>query len=140
MIGLDTNILLRWLIDSDEAGISSSKREIELVSKLLLSEKIKFFVNPIVISETSWILEQKLKLKRHEVGEVIDRLLYAVNIVLGEPEAVKEARSVYEESGAGFADCLLGRMNVRAGCSHTLTFDKKASRSIGFRNLRTEGV
>jgi predicted nucleic-acid-binding protein len=140
MIGLDTNILLRWLMDSEEAGIGSSKTEIELVSKLLLSERTKFFVNPIVIAETTWILEQKLKLKRHDVCEVIDRLLYAVNIVLGEPEAVKEARSVYEESGSGFADCLLGRMNMRTGCSHTLTFDKKASRSIGFRNLRTAGA
>ena len=140
LIGLDTNVLLRWLITSDEHDIGSSDDEIELASKLLGSLNSNFFVNAVVVAETTWILEQKLKLKRADVCEVVDRLLYATNIRLGEEAAVREARDLYVRYGAGFADCLLARINIRAGCAHTLTFDRKANRSIGYRNLRTEGV
>lgn len=136
MIGLDTNVLLRWLISPQEWNIGATKEETELVSKVILSNKFEFFVNPIVIAETIWIVEQKLKLNRREVCEIVDRLLYSVDVVLGQADAVHEARQVYEASNIGFADCLVGRMNVRSGCAYTLTFDKKAGRPTGYQNVR----
>ena len=138
MIGLDTNVLLRWLIAPDEGDIGSNKSEMELVSEIIRSADSEFFVNPIVIAETTWILEQKLKLGRHVVCEVVDRLLYSVNIAVGDAEAVRGAREVYEAANIGFADCLIGRMNMQSGCSCTLTFDKKTGRSVGYRNIRDE--
>jgi predicted nucleic-acid-binding protein len=138
MIGLDTNVLLRWLIAPDEWDIGSTKGESALVSEIILSPKSEFFVNPIVIAETTWILEQKLKLDREDVCEVVDRLLYSVNIVVGDAEAVRGARDAYEAVNIGFADCLIGRMNMQASCSYTLTFDKKAGRSTGYRNIHDE--
>lgn len=136
MIGLDTNVLLRWLIGSDDWNAGSNEDEIELVSSIMLSDKSAFFVNPIVIAETVWILEQKLKLQRLEVREVIDRLLYSANVTVGDSEVVRAAREAYEAANCGFADCLIGCMNSRAGCDYTLTFDKKASHSAGYRNIR----
>ena len=139
MIGIDTNILLRWLIAPDEWDIGSSKAEVALVDKLLSSAGTEFFVNTIVVAETTWILEQKLKLDRATICDVVDRLLYSSNIVVSEANAVSQARQVYEDSNIGFADCLIARINTEAGCSHTLTFDKKAARLAGFRGIHARG-
>ena len=136
MIGLDTNVLLRWLIAPEEWDIGSSKAEVDLVARTILAKGAAFFVNAIVLAETTWILEQKLKLSRGDVCEVVDRLLYSVNITVGDASAVHDARRAYEASNIGFADCLIGRMNLASGCTHTLTFNKKASRSTGYRNIR----
>lgn len=135
MIGIDTNILLRWLIAPDEWDIGSSKAEADLVEKTILVDGAEFFVNPIVVAETTWILEQKLKVGRSAVCEVVDRLLYSTNITVGEANAVNDARQIYETSNIEFADCLISSINRRAGCNYTLTFDKKASRQTGFRNI-----
>jgi predicted nucleic-acid-binding protein len=135
VIGIDTNILLRWLIAPDEWDIGSSKAEADLVEKTILAEDARFFVNPIVVAETTWILEQKLKVDRAAVCEVVDRLLYSANITVGEASAVNAARQAYALSNIGFADCLIFSINLAAGCDHTLTFDKKASRQAGFRSI-----
>jgi predicted nucleic-acid-binding protein len=135
MIGIDTNVLLRWLLYPEEGDVGSSSAEIELVEKTISAKGASFFVNAIVIAETTWILEQKLKLRRANVGAVVDRLLYSENIIVGDASAVREARNVYETSNIGFADCLIARINTTAGCSHTLTFDKKAGRQTGFRSI-----
>ena len=135
MIGIDTYILLRWLIAPDEWDVGSTKHEFEIVEKTILAEGAEFFVNSIVIAETIWILEQKLKLDRAEVGEVVDRLLYSINITVGEATAVTAARQSYTKSNIGFADCLIAQINRHAGCAYTLTFDKKAARQTGFRSI-----
>ncbi len=135
VIGVDTNILLRWLIWPEQADIGSSKAEIEPVERAIKAPGAEFFVNAIVVAETTWILEQKLKLPRADICDVVDRLLYSVNITLSEAAAVGEARQLYEASNMGFADCLIARINKRAGCTYTLTFDRKAGRQPGFRNI-----
>jgi predicted nucleic-acid-binding protein len=138
MIGIDTNVLLRWLIAPNEWGIGSSKSEAEIVEKTILAKNAKFFVNPIVIAETTWILEQKLKIGRAQVCEVIDRLLYSVNITVEQVNAINDARQAYEKSNIGFADCLISCINRGAGCAYTLTFDKKAARQAGFCNIHAK--
>jgi predicted nucleic-acid-binding protein len=138
MIGIDTNVLLRWLLYPEDGDIGSSPAEIDLVERTINAKDAEFFVNAIVVAETTWILEQKLKLPRAGICDVVDRLLYSVNITVGDSAAVNEARQVYETANIGFADCLIAQMNRRAGCSYTLTFDKKAGRHTGFRNINTK--
>lgn len=138
MIGLDTNILLRWLILPGEGDLGSSDAEMERASQIILTEGAQFFVNAIVIAETAWILEQKLKLARSDVSEVIDRLLHAENITVGNDVAVRAAQMQFEPSSANFADCLIAQLNLAAGCSHTLTFDRKAGRTAGFRHVEDQ--
>jgi predicted nucleic-acid-binding protein len=135
VIGLDTNILLRWLLLPREGDVGSSDAEIARVSEIILAEGAQFFVNPIVLAETSWILEQKLKLRRPDVSEVLGRLLHSENITVGNDAEVRAAQMQFERSSANFADCLIARLNLAAGCSHTLTFDRKAGRASGFRHV-----
>lgn len=134
VIGLDTNVLLRWLLTPAHGDIGSSDAEIARVADLILEAGAEFYVNAIVIAETAWILEQKLKVSRADLSETISRLRYAGNIVLGNAAEVGAAQAAFEQSNANFADCLIGQLNLGAGCGHTLTFDRKASRTPGFRH------
>lgn len=138
MIGIDTNILLRWLIGPDEWNVGSSKAEIEIVERTILAKDASFFVNSVVVAETTWILEQKLKVGRAAICEIVDRLLYSINITVGEANAVNLARQIYKISNIGFADCLISCINRGAGCAYTLTFDKKAPRHLGFRSIHAK--
>jgi predicted nucleic-acid-binding protein len=135
VIGLDTNILLRWLISPDQADLSSSDAELEQVSRTVNAKGATLFVNAVVIAETAWIMEQKLDLGREVVATIIGRLLFAENVILGNDPETRAALMLYASSNVGFADCLIGQLNLAAGCSHTLTFDKKAARTTGFRHV-----
>jgi predicted nucleic-acid-binding protein len=134
VIGLDTNILLRWLILPKEEALRSSDAEVARVSEIIGEEGARFFINAIVLAEIAWILEQKLKLSRPQVSEVITRLLYSVNVRVGDEPEVRAAQASFDASAANFADCLIAQLNLAAGCSHTLTFDRRASRTPGFRH------
>jgi len=88
------------------------------------------------MAEAAWIMEKKLELDRDVVSAVISRLLLAENITLGNDLETRAALLLYTSSNIGFADCLIAKLNLAAGCAHTLTFDKKASHSVGFRRLQ----
>ena len=132
MIGLDTNILVRWLISPDQADLASSDAELERVATLVSAKGASLFVNAVVVAETAWIMEKKLNIGRDVVAAVISRLLFAENITLGNDPEMRAALLLHSSSNVGFADCLIAEMNLAAGCIHTLTFDRKASRTAGF--------
>jgi predicted nucleic-acid-binding protein len=135
VIGLDTNILVRWLVSPEQADLASSDAELERVASIVNAEGASLFVNAVVLAETAWIMEKKLDLDREVVSGVVGRLLFAENITLGNDPEIRAALLLYASSNIGFADCLIAEMNLAAGCSHTLTFDKKASRTAGFRHV-----
>jgi predicted nucleic-acid-binding protein len=135
VIGLDTNILLRWLISPGKGDLASSDAEIAQVSQIVDAQGAQLFINAVVVAETAWILEQKLKLGRPDVSGVIGRLLFAENIAVANDPEMTTALTVYASSNINFADCLIAQLNLAAGCSHTLTFDRKASRTSGFRHV-----
>jgi len=135
VIGLNTNVLLRWLIPDVEGKLASSESEIERVSKIFLLDGAQFFINPVVLAETAWMLERKLKLAHPDVSEVVTRLLHAENITVGNDAEVRAAQDQFDQSGANLADCVIAQLNLAAGCSHTLTFDREAARTTGFRHV-----
>ena len=118
-----------------EGKLGSSESEIERVSKIFLIDGAQFYINPIVLAETAWMLERKLKLARPDVSEVVARLLHAENITVGNDAEVRAAQHQFDRSGANFADCAIAQLNLTAGCSHTLTFDREAARTAGFRHV-----
>jgi predicted nucleic-acid-binding protein len=138
VIGVDTNILVRWLISPDQADLASSEAELEKVAAVVNAEGVSLFVNVVVMAEAAWIMEKKLELDRDVVSSVISRLLLAENIILGNDPEMRAALLLFTSSNIGFADCLIAKLNLAAGCGHTLTFDKKASRTAGFRHA-TDG-
>ena len=134
MIGLDTNVLLRWLID-ESVWPDDAPAQTALAAATLTDARTQFFINTIVLAETMWVLANKLKLARASLTEVVQRLLYTSNLVVAERKAVEAALRAFETGSAGFNDHLIGEINAASGCETTLTFDKDASRAGLFTRL-----
>ena len=128
MIGIDTTVLVRFLVRDDEV-------QFEKAYKLIKREAAagrRVVVNLLVLMETEWVLRSRYRLSKDRMFEVITGLLNASDIELECESAVEEAVFFWKDSTAGFADCLIGAVNRRIGCQATATFDEKAARLTGF--------
>jgi len=129
MIAIDTNILLRFLQQDDDAAQSAAARE------LVRSEEI-VFINPIVMVELAWVLRSTFELDRPSIHARLKRLVAASEFKVPFPEATERAVAQYGKGPADFADCLMGELNLALGCDTTMTFDKDASKTRAFTSLK----
>ena len=127
MIGLDTNVLVRFLVLDDRAQSARATQIMEA-----LSEADPGFVSAVVLAETVWVLERSYRQDRATIARVVQELLSADGLVLEHPEAVAIAMSSVRDAGADFADALIGAIAAEVGCTRTLTFDRGAQRLPGF--------
>ena len=129
MIGLDTNILVRYLAQDDPIQSAKANQIIER----RLTEENPGFVSTVVMVETVWVLDRAYGLGSGEIAEAIERMLQIdVLVVENEPE-IFTAMIALKQGKGSFADAIILALGARAGCSYTLTFDRKASRLSGFR-------
>lgn len=131
MKGIDTNVLVRYLIHDDLAQLRAASRFIEDDC----SEEEPGFVNHIVLAELVWVLERGYKLDRSAIVAALDALLLARQVSIEHPDDVRAAISDYL-NGADFADSLIAAWNARLGCEYTATFDREAARRSGFRLIK----
>jgi predicted nucleic-acid-binding protein len=131
MIGLDTNILVRYLAQDDPV---QSPKATELIERRL-SEENPGFVSSVAMVETAWVLDRAYGLADDEIAAAIERTLQADVLVVADEQEVFAAMIALKEGHGSFADALIGGLGGRAGCTHTLTFDHKASRLPGFEPL-----
>ena len=126
MIGLDTNVVVRYLTRDDPT-------QWPLAVKLIrsLSSDSPGFVSLVVLAEIVWVLEDSYGFTRERIEEVVDVLLRSRELVLERAELVRQALRTFSVSRADFADCLIEGCARDAGCSHTATFDRKAAATIG---------
>jgi predicted nucleic-acid-binding protein len=129
MIGLDTNILVRYLTRDDPAQSNSA---IKLVRSL--SSETPGFLSLIVLVETVWVLESAYDFKKSQVEEVVETLLRSQELMVERADLAWQAMRTFSSSRADFSDCLIERFSRAAGCSHTATFDRAAS-TAGMRLL-----
>lgn len=122
MIGVDTNILLRYLLDDDPIWSPAAERFIEQ----RLSAEEPGFVNSITLAELVWTLRRHSRYARAALVEVIESLLTSEKFVLGDEQAVIRALASFKAGGAGFADYLIAELNAIAGASTTMTIDRTA--------------
>jgi predicted nucleic-acid-binding protein len=138
MIGLDTNILLRWLID-ESIWPNDNRKQTAAVFALLEDETEQFYTNSVVLSETLWVLEKRMQQPKRVLIEVLNRLLESPNLSIESRDAVVAARRSFETYNAGIHDRLIAELNTHAGCAWTATFDVPASKTPGFRLLTSRG-
>ena len=131
MIGLDTNILVRYFAQDDP--VQSHKATV--VMEQHLTEQTPGFVSVVALAETTWVLERVYRLRKQEIAAVIERVLQADMLVVEHEAEVATALIALWEGCGSFADALIGGINAKAGCSHTVTFDRKALRLPGFELL-----
>ena len=128
MIGLDTNILVRYLAQDDPV---QSPKATALIEQRLTEEN-PGFLSVVAMVETAWVLARAYGLADDEIAAAIERTLQADVLVVENEQEVFTAMIALKEGHGSFADALIGGLGARAGCTHTLTFDQKASRLAGF--------
>lgn len=131
MIGLDTNVVVRYLTHDDAAQTAAAVRVIES-----LSRDSPGFLSLIVIAELVWVLEVSYRFKKSEIEHVLDTLLRSKELVIERAEIVAQALRKFTASRADFVDCLIERSAHAAECQYTVTFDQKAASAAGMKLLR----
>jgi predicted nucleic-acid-binding protein len=129
MIGLDSNILVRYLTGDDP--IQSAKAA-EIMERRL-TESSPGFVSVVAMAEIVWVLDRAYDVAPGEIAMAIERMLQSDVLVVEHEQEVFTAMIAFQEGRGAFADALIANLGARAGCSHTLTFDRKARRLQGFR-------
>src|SRR5437867_1408619 len=127
MIGLDTNVLVRYLAQDDPI---QSPKATKLIERQL-SEDNPGFISVVAMAETAWVLERGYGLTDGAVAAAIERTLQADVIVVESEQEVFAAMIALKEGHGSFADALIGALGETAGCSRTLTFDRQALRLAG---------
>jgi predicted nucleic-acid-binding protein len=124
MIGIDTNVLIRYLTQDDPL---QSPLANDLIDRRL-SQQEPGFIRLVAMVETVWVLDRAFGVPGAELVSIIERLLQADNLVIEDEREVFLAMAALKDGRGGFADALIGALGRRAGCSHTVTFDRKALR------------
>lgn len=131
MKGLDTNVLIRHLVQDEPAQARLATRFITEEC----SRENPGFVNRIVLCETVWVLESAYGYAREQIAAALVRVMQTQQFVIDDVQAAWVALRIYRSGAADFADYLLGETNREAGCAETVTLDKKAARAGAMRLL-----
>ena len=128
MIGLDTNVLVRFIAQDDA-------RQSPLASTLIdtLTTDNPGFVTLVSLVELVWVMQSCYKASKPEVIKILDMLLRTQEMTVENAETVFKALNMFERSKADFSDCLIERSANRAGCAYTATFDGNAAKTAGIR-------
>jgi predicted nucleic-acid-binding protein len=129
MIGLDTNVVVRYLAQDDPV---QSAKATELIERRLRADN-PGFVSTVAMAETAWVLERIYELRGEELAAAIERMLQVDVLVLESEQEVFAAMIALKEGLGSFADALIGALGAKVGCSHTVTFDQQALRIPTFR-------
>lgn len=132
MIGLDTNVLLRFYLADDP-------QQTAVVQALFdgLSEDRPGYVNMITLVELIWTLRVRFGIDRDRVAAVVSGLLESRDIVVEDEAIVEVALDHAMRVKAELPDLLIALRNIEAGCQSTLTFDRKAADRIPGMELLT---
>lgn len=128
MIALDTNILVRFLVQDDAKQTAIATRLIES-----LSSEEPGFVTTVVLVELFWVLDRIYKAPRSDVANAVRLVLGSRELVVENRQAAHLALATFEASAADFPDALIVHTARLAGCSSTLTFDKAAAKRSGMQ-------
>ena len=131
MIGLDTNVVIRYLTQDDPKQATIATR---LMEKTLSSGE-PGFISLVVLAEVVWVLVSLYSVDRAGVAEVVGGLLMTEQLRIESAELVWRAKRRYEGSKADFSDALIAESAVAAGCKRSVTFDRAAAATSGFELL-----
>jgi predicted nucleic-acid-binding protein len=132
VIGLDTNVIVRFLAQDDDIQSPIATR---LMSRL--SRERPGFVSAVVLAEVTGVLSRSYKASRADIAAAVEGLLRAAEIVVENAPAAYRALGAYQAAtSAEFADALIAETAALAGASETVTFDERASAELAMRQLR----
>jgi predicted nucleic-acid-binding protein len=128
MIGLDTNVLIRYLTQDDPVQSPKAARVVE--GDLL--ESGPGFITVVSMVEIAWVLQKIYRLSDVQLAKDIEKMLQVRSLFIQNEREVHKAMLTLKAGRGSFEDALIGELGLWAGCTSTLTFDKSASRLQGF--------
>jgi predicted nucleic-acid-binding protein len=131
MPALDTNALVRYVVEDDAAQLAAAKR---LIRKCV-SEGQTLFVPVTVTLELEWVLRSSFEYAKDEVMQVLSSLFSAAELTFESERALEVALQLYRKGPADFADCLHVALAAQAGELPLWTFDKRAAKVNGAQSI-----
>jgi predicted nucleic-acid-binding protein len=136
MIGLDANVIVRYVTQDDPRQSKMAERAIEQA----VARGEKFLVQPLILCELVWVLESAYGYQKNAIIPVLEQILRTERFEIVDKDIVRRALDDFKEDGADFADYLIGRANERGGVQTTLTFDKSLKGCRQFTVLRSAEI
>jgi predicted nucleic-acid-binding protein len=128
MLGVDTNVLVRYLVRDDQLQFEKARRLINREA----SKSEPVLVSLLVLLETECVLRSRYELPKAEILTAFSALLDTTDLAFEDEHSVERALYYWKDSVADFGDCLIAARNLRIGCHATATFDGKALKLEGF--------
>lgn len=127
MLGLDTNVLVRFLVQDDQLQFERAQKLIGRESRTA-----GVLISLLVLLETEWVLRSRYNLTKSEIIAAFSGLLGSAELRFEDEHSIEEALFTWKDSPADFSDCLIGARHRVLGCRATASFDTKATKLPGF--------
>ena len=132
MPGLDTNVLVRWLVADDDGQTQRAQK----LFKSAVSRQAPLFVPSTVMLELEWVLRSRYRFDKNSVLQAFNALLETQELEFQAEDALERALHAYRQGAAEFADCLHAGLCAAADRAPLLTFDEKAARQTGIELIK----
>jgi predicted nucleic-acid-binding protein len=128
LIGVDTNVLVRYLTQDDAA----QARKVDALVAAAIEDGDRLHVDDIVLCEVVWVLRAAYRLGKPSIAGALERIMRTALFSFEDRELLHAALSDYVVGPGDFSDYLIGRRNSRSGCEHTVTFDRSLKGETSF--------
>jgi predicted nucleic-acid-binding protein len=128
VIGVDTNVLVRYLTQDDPA----QARKVDTFMAMAIESGDRLHVDDIVLCELVWVLRAAYRFSKPVIAASLDKVMSAGIFAFEDRELLRSALTAYRNGPGDFSDYVIGRRNTNAGCEHTVTFDRPLSRERSF--------
>jgi predicted nucleic-acid-binding protein len=125
VIGLDTNVLVRYIVQDEVHQAAVATRLIEG-----FTPEAPGFVSTVTLVETVWVLTVAYKTPKRDVATVIEGLLRAREVIVENADIHYLALGAFQRAAVDYADAVIAQAGRQSGCDHTVTFDRRAGASL----------
>jgi predicted nucleic-acid-binding protein len=132
VIGLDTNVIIRYLAQDEARQAAVANRLIEGS----LSAETRGFISIVTLAEVAWVMASNYGARRAAIADIVEGLLTAPQLMIEKADVVWRSLRAYRNSKADFGDAVIVELCRDAGCSRSVTFDRHAATHPGFEALR----
>ena len=129
MYALDTNVIIRYLVQDDKKQAQKASDFIENLNDDNLG-----FISCIVLCEINWVLKTAYKVPKKQCIEVLNNIVSIANFEIENLDCCLAALRHYKSGQADFSDYLIQSISQLKGCNSVITFDKKALKGEGFKS------
>jgi predicted nucleic-acid-binding protein len=129
VIALDTNVLVRFLVEDDAEQTARARTLLQRA----VDEQSVCYVPEIVLCELVWVLSSAYRISRAEIALHLGSLLRARSLAFRSTDLVARALAAFREGRGDFSGYLIREESRASGCDVVVTFDKTLHGDDGFK-------